>query len=157
MILGVCIETWAYFSIVEMSVAIDGNGVFLQQSHEEGAECGFLFRGSGVSGDTSIVETTYVGHADGVTIVTTTMVHDVGNVVCPKYGAVLEDDEMVTQMSSSLVAHEVGGFHLAVGAIGGAVDDDFRYLAHRGRDGVLGVAKWSRGSRVCSRCQIWRP
>ena len=64
------------------------------------------------------------------------MVYDVGNVVCPEDGAILEDDEMVAQMSSSLVAHEVGGFHLAVGAIGGAVDDDFRYLAHRGRDGV---------------------
>ena len=35
MILGVCIETWAYFSIVEMTVAVDGNRVFLQQSQKE--------------------------------------------------------------------------------------------------------------------------
>lgn len=102
-----------------------------------------------------LIESADVCHTDGVTIVATTMVHDVGNVVCPKDGAILEDDEMVAQMSSSLVAHEVGGFHLAVGAIGGAVDDDFRYLAHRGRDGVLGVGKWSRGSRVCSRFRRW--
>lgn len=37
MILCVCIETWAYLAIVEMAVAVDGNGVFLKQSYEEGA------------------------------------------------------------------------------------------------------------------------
>lgn len=119
-----------------MAVAIDGHGVLSQESQEECSECSFLFRGPGVSGDTSIVETTYIGHADGFLVVATAVVHDVGNVVCSENGAILEDDEMVAQMSSSLMAHEVGGFHLAVGAVGGAVDDDFRYLAHRGRDGV---------------------
>ena len=156
-ILGVSIEAWADFAIVEMAVSVDGNRVFHQKSQEERAECGFLFRGTGVGGYTSIIETTYIGHADGFLIVATAVVYDVGNVVCPKYGAVLEDDEVVTQMSSSLVAHEVGGFHLAVWAIASAVDDDFRYLAHRGRYGVLGVAKWSRGSLICSQCRRWKP
>ena len=145
-ILGVSIEAWADFAIVEMAVSVDGNRVFLQKSQEERAECGFLFRGTGVGGYTSIIETTYIGHADGFLVVATAVVYDVGNVVCPEDGAILEDDEVVSQAGGRLMAHEVGGFHLAVWAIAGAVDDDFRNLAHRGRDGVLGVAKWSRGS-----------
>ena len=135
-VLGVGIEAGAHLAIVEMAVAIDGNWVLLQKSQEECSECGFLFRGTGVGGHATVIETTYIGHADGFLVVATAVVHDVGNVVCSENGAILEDDEMVAQMSSSLMAHEVGGFHLAVGAVGGAVDDDFRYLAHRGRDGV---------------------
>ena len=132
LILGVGIEAWADFAIVEMAVAIDGNWVFLQKSQEERAECGFLFRGACVGGDTMFIETADVGHCDGVTIVTTTMVGNGGHVVGFEDGPIFEDDEVVAETRGCLVAHEVGGFHFAVWAIGGAVDDYLSNLAHYG-------------------------
>ena len=52
--------------------------------------------------------------------------------ILPEDGAILEDDVMVAKARVSLFPHEVGGFHLAVGAIAGAVDDDLGNLAHYG-------------------------
>lgn len=47
-------------------------------------------------------------------------------------GAILEDDVMVAKARVSLVPHEVGRLHLAVGTIACAVNDDFGNLTHYG-------------------------
>lgn len=61
-----------------------------------------------------------------------TMVGHAVNRILPEDGAIFEDDVMVAKSRVNLVSHEVGGFHLAVGAIAGAVDDDFGNLTHYG-------------------------
>lgn len=52
--------------------------------------------------------------------------------ILPEDGAILENDVMVSKARVSLVSHEVGRLHLAVGPIARAVDDDFGNLAHYG-------------------------
>ena len=61
-----------------------------------------------------------------------TMVCHAVDWILPEDGTILEDDVMVAKARVSLVTHEVGRLHLAVGAIARAVDDDFGNLAHRG-------------------------
>ena len=52
--------------------------------------------------------------------------------ILPEDGAILEDDVMVSKARVSLVPHEVGRLHLAVGPISRAVDDYFGNLTHYG-------------------------
>lgn len=144
-ILGVCIEAGADLAIVVMTVAVDRDGVFLEQCQEQDAEGGTLGFGAGVGGDTFIVETTDVGDANGVAIVAATMANYRGYIVSLENRAVLEDDEMVARACGRLEPQEVGWLHLAVWSVGGAVDDDFRYPSH-----------WLGWSLICSRYRRWK-
>lgn len=94
-----------------------------------------------------------VGHTDGITIVTTTMVCNEGHVVGFEDGTIFEDDEVVAESRGCLVAHKVGGFHFAVWAIGGAVYDYLSNLAHGERLGCWVLVRLSRGSLTYSRCR----
>ena len=108
-ILGVCIEAGAHLTIVEMSVAVDGNGVFTQQGNQECAEGGFLCVGAGVCHDTFIVDATDVGNGDRVSVVATTMVYDARYLVGFEDCAVLENDEVIADTRLCLTHQDIVG------------------------------------------------
>lgn len=96
------LKTWANFSSIEFPMAANlGTGIYSQTQFNEQSQCYFLLISARVSSDTVLIETTDVCNAYTITITATscTVRPDILEGSAQLDGAILEDDEMITDIA----------------------------------------------------------